>query len=251
MHPINIFTTTYISSIDVHTERSAAATRSHPAGNRPHPRQRRSRGFHQSPARPPHSCHPRKAFHPWGRCCNSPCDPRSLHCPCDPRSLHCHHLLSRNLAPRVRAPTPPPPPPLLTAPPPPPPPLPSLRRPLDPRPILSNRLCAVPWISRRASAPRPPHTPRWVESCPRTPPNLSLPQPLQPPPHPLKRVNNWIVKNSWGYIRLKRDVGTQGDLCGITMKNSHLCPRRAIQGRRFIRPGSTHDLRSLRNSKSA
>jgi KDEL-tailed cysteine endopeptidase len=41
----------------------------------------------------------------------------------------------------------------------------------------------------------------------------------------------WIIKNSWGYIRLKHDVGTQGSLCGITMKNSHLCPRCAIQGR--------------------
>ena len=61
----------------------------------------------------------------------------------------------------------------------------------------------------------------------------------------------WIIKNSWGYIRLKRDVGTQGGLCGITMKNSHPCLRRAIQGRQFRRPGSTHDLRSPGNSKSA
>jgi hypothetical protein len=95
-----ISTTNYVSSVGVHTERSAAriraATRSRPAGNRPHPRQRRGcfhpwrRGFHQSPARPPYSCHPRKAFHPWRRCCNSPRDPRYLHCPHDPRSLHCY-----------------------------------------------------------------------------------------------------------------------------------------------------------------
>jgi hypothetical protein len=86
----------YVSSVGVHTaafyhpQPPHAATRSRPVGNRPHPRQRRSRGFHQSPARPPHSCHPRKAFHPWRRCCNSPSDPRYLHCPRDPRSLHCH-----------------------------------------------------------------------------------------------------------------------------------------------------------------
>lgn len=40
--------------------------------------------------RSPYSCHPRKAFHPWRRCCNSPRDPRYLHCPHDPRSLHCY-----------------------------------------------------------------------------------------------------------------------------------------------------------------
>ncbi|ONL98338.1 hypothetical protein ZEAMMB73_Zm00001d029262 [Zea mays] len=31
------------------------------------------------------------------------------------------------------------------------------------------------------------------------------------------------------------------------MKNSHLCPCCAIQGRRFRRPGSTHNLRSPGN----
>uniref|UniRef100_A0A804LKS3 Uncharacterized protein n=1 Tax=Zea mays TaxID=4577 RepID=A0A804LKS3_MAIZE len=34
------------------------------------------------------------------------------------------------------------------------------------------------------------------------------------------------------------------------MKNSHLCPCCAIQGRRFRRPGSTHNLRSPGNSKA-